>query len=151
MTPSIDPVQFPRQIWQAVSDQARRSLLRRNFCPDQSRIENLRCVHLHEECNSRYGQQVWFFEAVGIDPVGRRHLLYGVLELSIQYGLLEPSQTELFEDIDQRQNFLRREVHRSEDTVWKHRSTRFWMRTACLAIAVVSAMWLTTLAMYLGS
>ncbi len=150
MTPSIDPVQFPRQIWQAVSEQARRCLLRRDFCPDQSRVENLRCVHLQNESEGRYGQQVWFFEATGIDTVGRRHMLYGAIELSIQYGLLEPSQTALFEDIEQRQKFLRQEVLIAESTAWKSRSTNFWVRTTCLAVIVVSAMWLTMLALYIS-
>ncbi len=149
MTPSIDPVQFPRQIWQAVSDQARRSLIRKEFCPDQSRIENLRCVHLSEETENRYGQQVWFFEAIGFDASGRRHLLYGALELSIEYGILEASQTALFHDIEQRQQFLRKETHEEAPGPWVSQSTQFWVRTACLSVVVLSLWWVTTLVSHL--
>jgi hypothetical protein len=150
MTPSIDPVQFPKQIWQAVSEQARKSLLRKEFCPESSRIENLRCVHLSEETESRYGKQVWFFEAVGFDSFGRRHLLYGALELSIQYGLLEASQTALFRDIEQRQQFLNKETHLQDASPWANQSTRFWVRTTCLSVVVVSLLWLSRLAEYLA-
>ncbi len=61
----------------------------REFCPDQSKIDNLRCVHFEEEIESCYGRQLWYFEAMGVDGEQKRHRLFGALEFSVQYGLLE--------------------------------------------------------------
>jgi hypothetical protein len=62
-----DKIQFSRQIWQAASEHAHRCLTRLAFCPDQSRIENLRHVHLVDESESAFGRQLWCFEAIGMD------------------------------------------------------------------------------------
>ena len=43
--------QFSREVWQAVTDQARNALLRKEFSPEESKIESLRCVFLEEEKN----------------------------------------------------------------------------------------------------
>ncbi len=119
--------------------------MRREFCAEQSRIENLRCVHFEEENESQYGKQLWYFEAIGIDPVGRRHMLYGALEFSVQFGLLEPSQTALFEESEHRQKFLDSETRNSSVGLWQHYTTRFWVKTACLGIVVTAMMWVTIL------
>ena len=141
MVPETDPIQFPRQIWQAVSDQARQCIVEKEFCPEQSRIENLRCVHFEGETETKYGIQLWYFEAVGVDPIGRRHMLYGALDFSVQYGLLIPSQTALFEDAELRQRFLKAELEITEKSVWANSTTRFWVRTACLGVVVTAMMW----------
>jgi hypothetical protein len=152
MTPSIDPVQFPRQIWQAVSNQARKTLSRKDFCPEQSRIENLRCVHLTEETDCSYGQQVWFFEAIGIDINQNRQILYGAIGLSVQYGILEVVQSALYQDIEQRQQFLLAETKLNQDSkVWSSPSTLFWVRTACAGVIAISMIWLLRLVSYLSS
>ncbi len=150
MTPEADKIQFSRQIWQAASEHAHRCLKRKEFCPEQSRIENLRCVHLVEESESLFGKQLWCFEAIGIDPVGRRHILYGVLEFSIQYGLLEASQTAMFEDSDHRESFLRIEMTESTELVYHYPYTRFWVYSAWTSIAVLSAIWIFLLLSYLN-
>lgn len=147
--PEIDPIQFPRQTWRLVSDQARRCLVKREYCDQQSRVENLRCVHFEEETDSAFGSQLWHFEALGIDPVGRRHMLYGVLDFSVQYGMLEASQTALFEDAELRQKFLDREVTSNASSSWNKATTRFWVQTACLGVVVTALMWTTILVHYL--
>jgi len=149
VTPEIDPIQFPRQTWQLVSDQARRCLMKKEFCDEQSKIENLRCVHFEEETDAAFGTQLWHFEALGIDPVGRRHMLYGILDFSVQYGLLEPSQTALFEDSELRQKFLDRDPKAKPNSSWEKTSTRFWVQTACLGVVVTALMWTTLLFHYL--
>ena len=149
MTPGTDPILFSRQTLQAVKEQARLCLLRRDFCPDRSRVESLRCVHRIEEDERQFGQQVWFFEAVGIDALNRRHMLYGMIEIAIQYGLLEPIRTAMFESDEQRQDFFRNEVRVEPQGPWAHRSTRFWVRTACVAVVVVSTMWASMVAIHL--
>jgi len=147
--PEIDPIQFPRQTWQLVSDQARRCLVKREYCDQQSRVENLRCVHFEEESDSAFGSQLWHFEALGIDPVGRRHMLYGILDFSVQYGLLEASQTALFEDSELRQKFLDRDIPASGSSAWSKATTRFWVQTACLGVVVTALMWTTILVHHL--
>ena len=150
MTPEADKIQFPRQIWQAASEHAHRCLTRREFCPEQSRIENLRCDHLVDETESLFGKQLWCFEAIGIDPVGRRHILYGVLEFSIQYGLLEASQTAMFEDSDHRETFLTSEKRDPSTLVYQYPSTRFWVFSAWTSVAVLSIIWVYCLVFHLG-
>lgn len=149
MTPETDKIQFSRQIWQAASEHAHRCLARRDFCPEQSRIENLRCVHLVDEADNSYGKQIWCFEAIGIDPIGRRHVLYGVLEFSIQYGLLEASQTAMFDDVDHRESFLHNETRPPRRLVYQYASTRFWIYSAWCSVVVLTAIWGATLVNYL--
>lgn len=149
MTPEADNIQFSRQIWQAVSEHAHRCLMRREFCPEQSRIENLRPVHFEEECDSHYGKQLWCFEAIGIDPVGRRHIMYGVLEFSIQYGLLEASQAALFEDADHREKLLNQESRTTPPIPYRYASTKFWICAAWASVAVLGLIWFATLINYL--
>ena len=149
MTPETDKIQFSRQIWQAASEHAHRCLARREFCPEQSRIENLRCHHLTDETEASYGKQIWCFEAIGIDPIGRRHVLYGVLEFSIQYGLLEASQTAMFEDVDHREGFLQNEIRPVRRIAYQYPSTRFWICSAWCSIGILSVIWAAALVNFL--
>lgn len=151
MTPEADKIQFSRQIWQAASEHAHRCLTRREFCPEQSRIENLRCVHLEDESETLFGKQLWCFEAIGIDPVGRRHILYGALEFSIQYGLLEASQTAMFEDSEHRERFLQSESQPPSKLIYKYPSTRFWVGSAWCSIIGLTAIWISLLVSYIRS
>ncbi len=151
MTPEAHKIQFSRQIWQAASEHAHRCLTRREFCPEQSRIENLRCEFLEEEVESQFGKQLWCFEAIGIDPAGRRHILHGVLEFSIQYGLLEASQTAMFEDSEHRDKFLRDQTKPASKMVYEYPSTRFWVYAAWSGVAVLSLIWVTLLVKFLVS
>ena len=144
MTPGADKIQFSRQIWQAASEHAHQSLTRIEFYPEQSRVENLRCVHLQVESDCLFGNQLWCFEAIGIDPAGRRHILYGVMEFSIQFGLLEASQTAMFEDSSHREKFLNNEMKPMSKLVYQYPSTRIWIFVAWCSIAVLSVIWITT-------
>ena len=150
MTPEAGKIQFSRQIWQAASEHAHRCLSRKEFCPEQSRIENLRCIHLVDETDCSFGKQLWCFEAIGIDPVGRRHILYGVLEFSIQYGLLEAAQTAMFEDTDHREKFLQNETRSAAKIAYQYQSTRFWVFSAWSSIALLSAVWVVILIKYIN-
>ena len=147
MTPDASFYQFSKEVWQAVNDQARHALLRKEYCPDQSRIESLRCVFFDEESESKYGHQIWFFEAHGIDPVGRRHHLYGTLEFSLQYGLLEPVRAALMDDPQQRQRFLHSITEPSRTDVWAYPSTKVWVRLTVASIVILASIWL----LYIGA
>ncbi len=142
MPPETDPIQFPRQIWQTVSDLARRCLADNSFCPEQSRIENLRCVHFESEKEAAYGNQLWYFEAIGVDAKGRRHMLYGALSFSVQYGLLEIVRSEVCEEANQRQAlFAATTKPTPQGSAWDQAVTRFWVRTACLGVLVTGLVW----------
>ncbi len=149
MKPDTSFHHFSREVWQAVNDQAMSALTRKEYSPDESRIESIRCVHLDEECDSEYGRQIWFFEASGVDPVGHRHRLYGALDFSVQYGLLEPSRAMLMSEPHHRQRFLQSVIRPSETQVWTYPSTKVWVRLTLASVIILSAIWLLTLAAYL--
>ncbi len=142
MTPDASFYQFSKEVWQAVNDQARHALLRKEYCPDQSRIESLRCVFFDEESELNFGHQIWFFEANGVDPVGRRHRLYGTLEFSVQYGLLEPVRAALRDDPQQRQRFLHSITEPPPTDVWASPSTKVWVRLTVASVVILISLWL---------
>lgn len=151
MTPEAHNTQFSRQIWQTVSEHAHGCLLRREFCLEQSRVENLRCVDFSEESDFSYGKQIWFFEAIGVDPVGRRHLLHGALEFSVQYGLLEAAQAVMFEDEEARDQFLSANPYEMTRLFPSHLSHRFWVTTVCCLFAILALVWTFALLCMLNS
>ncbi|QDV27647.1 hypothetical protein [Aureliella helgolandensis] len=146
MKPDTSFYQFSREVWQAVSDQAVCALLRKEFCPEESRVDSIRCVFLDEENESNFGRQVWFFEATAVDPVGRRHRLYGALDFSVQFGLLEPTRAMLLEDAHHRQRFLDSITQPVLSPVWFNPSTKIWVRLTIASVIILSAIWVLSLA-----
>jgi hypothetical protein len=144
--PETSFYQFSKEVWQAVNHQAKYALMRKDYCPEESRIDSLRCVFLDEESEIEYGRQVWFFEASGIDPVGRRHRLYGALDFSVQYGLLQPSKAMLADDPQHRQRLLQSLANPAESQVWANPSTKVWVRLTLASVTILSAIWMLTLA-----
>ncbi|MCC6511162.1 MAG: hypothetical protein IT423_18825 [Pirellulaceae bacterium] len=88
-----------------------------------------------------FGRQVWFFEAIGIDPVGRQHRLYGALEFSVQFGLLEPCRAALMDDPAHRQRFLHGLIEPISPDPWSAPSTRIWVRITCASVAIITSIW----------
>jgi hypothetical protein len=84
-----------------------------------------------------------------VDVAGRRHILYGVLEFSIQYGLLEASQTGMFDDIHDREIFIRRETQPAQSMAYSYTSTKFWIYAAWCSISILTAIWLAALVNHL--
>ncbi len=147
MTPDASFYQFSKEVWQAVNDQARYALSRKEYCPDQSRVESLRCVYFDEESDASFGHQIWIFEANGVDPIGRKHRLYGTLEFSVQYGLLEPVRAALMDDPQQRQRFLFSLTEPPPTNVWAYPSTKVWVRLTIASVVIMISLWL----LYLGA
>ncbi len=52
MSPDASYYQFSKEVWQAVNYQARHTLTRKEFCPEQSRVESVRCVDVEEETST---------------------------------------------------------------------------------------------------
>jgi hypothetical protein len=146
--PEADHIHISRQIWQAVTDHALRSVARNEFCPEQSRIENLRPVFFLDEEESRFGKQIWCFEALGITSTGRRHVVYGMLEFSIQYGLIEPLQSRLFEESYDRDSWIARTTTTVDASGRYSPSTRFWIWSTLISVALLTLGWLATLVRY---
>lgn len=149
MRPDASFHPFSKEIWQAVTNQARNALVRKEYDPDQSRVESVRCVYLDQETDTSFGRQVWFFEAIGIDPIGRQHRLYGALEFSVQFGLLEPCRAALMADAAHRQRFLHGLIEPAPVEPWSAPSTRVWVRLTLASVVIVASIWLLTLAAYL--
>ncbi|MFO1063768.1 MAG: hypothetical protein U0892_07875 [Pirellulales bacterium] len=105
-------------------------------------------MYLDHETDQQFGRQVWFFEAIGIDPVGRAHQLFGALEFSVEFGLLEPSRAALMDDSGHRQRFLHGLVNPVSVTPWAAPSTRIWVRLTMASVFIASSIWLLTAAAY---
>jgi hypothetical protein len=148
MTPEADPTQLSRQVWQAVSGHAVRSIAGRNLCPEQSRIENLRPVYSVDEELEHYGRQIWYFEVLGVSASGRRRVVFGVIEFSIQYGLLELSHSFLFEDASDREQCYTQLTSPIPQDPTNSASTRFWVWAAWISVAILSGGWLLALCRY---
>ncbi len=146
MTPDASFYQFSKEVWQLVNDQARQSLVRKEFSLEDARIESVRCVHLEEERETDYGRQVWFFEATASDPIGRQHRLYGALDFSVQYGLLAPMRAMLMDEPHHRQRFLQSIVHPCDTLVWVNTSTKIWVRLTLASVILLSATWMLVVA-----
>lgn len=145
MRPDASYHPFSKEIWQAVTNQARSALVRKEYCPEQSRVESVRCVYLDQETEEVFGRQVWFFEATGVDPVGRQHRLYGALEFSVQFGLLEPCRAALMADPTHRQRFLQGLIEPLPVEPWTAPSTRIWVRLTLASVVILSSIWLLKL------
>lgn len=146
MSPDASYYQFSEEVRKAVNFQARHTLVRKEFCAEQSRIESVRCVDSYEESEYHYGRQVWFFEATGVDHVGRNQRVYGALEFSVQYGLLEPARAALMDDPAHRQRFLQSIIRPTQADVWANPSTKLWVRLTIASVIILSAIWLLTVA-----
>ena len=63
--------------------------MRARFCPDRSDVVQLRCVDDQQETEHTFGNQLWYFEGVGVDEEDCRRSVFGVVEYSVQFGLHE--------------------------------------------------------------
>jgi hypothetical protein len=142
MRPDASYQPFSKEVWQSVTNHARQTLICREYCPDQSRVEALRCVFYDSETDHNFGRQVWFFEATGLDPVGRQHLLFGALEFSVEFGLLEPVRAALTADAVQRQGFLSGFPGANPPSPWQAASTHVWVRLTVASVFILTAIWL---------
>ena len=110
-----------------------RGIARARFCPDESEIVHLRCVDERPESDSSFGNQLWYFEAVGVDGELQRHSVYGVVEYSVQFGLHELVDDGVFDSETQRERFrhlYEREVHPPS---WRQPAHR-WLAVGLVAV-----------------
>lgn len=117
------------------------AVIRACFCPQRSEIMQLRCIDNHAETETHFGNQLWYFEGVGVDALDRRHAVYGVVEYSTQFGLNELVEDGVFTAEKQRQRFrslYEREIQKPD---WRHPAHRL----LAAGVIAVSAIWLSYL------
>ncbi|MFK8110913.1 MAG: hypothetical protein AB8B91_01855 [Rubripirellula sp.] len=113
-----------------------RAMVRARFCPDRSDVVQLRCVDDHPESDHTFGNQLWYFEGLGVDQDDERISVYGVVEYSLQYGLHELVEDGVFHSEHERDRFrhlYEREVHRPN---WRQPAHR-WLAAGLIAMTSV--------------
>ena len=116
---------FSEQTIRQVRQDCNRAMIRARFCPERSEVVQLRCIDDRPESETAFGNQLWYFEASGVDEHDRRHSVYGVVEYSIQFGLLELVEDGVFDSEYQRERFrhlYEREVLKPS---WRHPAHRW--------------------------
>lgn len=96
---------FPERTIKQVRSDCTRAMTRARFCADRSDVVQLRCVDDRPETESVFGNQLWFFEGLGVDQFGQRHNVFGVVEYSMQFGLHELVEDGVFDSEQQRERF----------------------------------------------
>lgn len=132
---------FSEQTIRQVRLDCRRAMTRSHFCPDRSEVVHLRCTDDVAESEHAFGSQLWYFEGMAVDGQGVRKGVYGVVEYSVQFGLLEVVEDGVFDSEYQRERFrhqYHREMHRPS---WRQPAHR-WL---VLGLTVVTVVFLAVL------
>lgn len=141
MSADTRTLRFSEQTIRQVRSDCGLAMQRARFDPDQGEIVHLRCVDDRLESDDAFGSQLWYFEGIGIDDVARRHRVFGVVEYSVQYGLLELTEDGVFDSEQQRERF--RLLYEREMRVpsWRHPAHRM----LAMGLIAVSSIWLSYL------
>ena len=138
MNGHVQVIRFSESTIRQVRLDSNRAMIRARFCPERSEILQLRCIDNRPETETEFGNQLWYFEGIGVDELDRRHTVYGVIEYSTQYGLNELVEDGVFTTENQREKFrslYEREVQRPD---WRQPAHRY----LAAGVIVVSAAWL---------
>lgn len=138
MNSHVQVVRFSEATIRQVRLDCNRAMIRARFCPERSEILQLRCIDNRVETETEFGNQLWYFEGVGVDELDRRHGVYGVVEYSTQYGLNKLVEDGVFTTENQREKFrslYEREVQRPD---WRHPAHRY----LAAGVIAVSTAWL---------
>ena len=113
-----------------------RAMVRARFCPDRSDVVQLRCIDDQPETEQAFGNQLWYFEGVGVDQQSRRHNVFGVVEYSVQFGLHELVEDGVFDSEHQLERFrhlYERELHRPS---WRQPAHR-WLAAGLILVTAI--------------
>ena len=97
--------QFSKRVLRQVRLDSGRALMRMNFSSENSEVINLRCVDDRCETDRQFGNQLWYFEGIGVDELQNRQNIFGVVEYSLQYGLQEFVEDGVFDTANERERF----------------------------------------------
>ncbi|TWU51054.1 hypothetical protein Poly51_43480 [Rubripirellula tenax] len=127
---------FPERTIRQVRLDCTRGLVRARFCPDRSELLQIRCVDDRAESDAAFGNQLWFFEGVGVDSRDQRHSVFGVVEYSLQFGLHELVEDGVFESEHQRERFRHLYEREVQQPSWSQPAHR-WLATGVIAVGSV--------------
>lgn len=134
---------FSERVLRQVRLDCSRALARSRYCPDRSEIIQLRCMDDRPELEQSFGNQLWYFEGVGVNVHQRRVSVYGVIEYSLQFGLHELVEDGVFESAGERERFRHDYERETQRPTWRQPAHR-WLAAGMVA---VTAIWLTFLLM----
>lgn len=123
---------FPERTIQQVRLDSGRAMARARFCPDRSDVAHLRCVDDRPESDAIFGNQLWYFEGIGVDEDDRRQSVFGVVEYSIQFGLHELVEDGVF-DTEYERERVRQIYDGARRMVWSHPAHR-WLAAALILV-----------------
>ena len=147
MQPELSQQEFPERTLRQVAADARRALVRAGWCPERSRVDRLRCGDDVVETELEFGRQLWLFEAQAVDACHDRPnaLVFGAVEYSVQFALMEAVDLGVFDSDAQRLRFVA--VYQGVDSrpSWRWQILR-WSVIGCFVTTM-----LTVLVFYLYS
>lgn len=140
--------QFSDRVLRQVRLDSGRAVERARFCLESSEIINLRCVDDRGETERQFGNQLWYFEGIGVDESADRRNIHGVVEYSIQFGVQEIVEDGVFDTPGERERFrslYNREVNAPS---WRQPANRFLLAaliamSAAVLLSIVLRAWLT--------
>jgi hypothetical protein len=148
--PQVDPIQFSKKTWQTVTGHALKELAFRESQDNNSRIENLRPFFFEEETEVNYGRQVWCFESMTRQNSRDRKIEYGVMEFSIEYGLIELIQCRWFPEEQHRELWIAQRLDPTSDGPSCCSMTKIWVYLAVLGVLFLALGWLVSLLRFLN-
>lgn len=128
---------FAERVIRQVRSDSSRAMLRARYCHERSEILHLRCVDDQPERSSEFGTQLWYFEGMGVDEYDSRHLVYGVMEYSVQYGLQELVDDGVFESEQERDRFRSLYQRDARRPSW-HQPAHRWLVAAMISVAAMT-------------
>ncbi|MFN5395228.1 MAG: hypothetical protein ACK5EO_15110 [Planctomycetota bacterium] len=150
MRHQVEHIQFPKKTWQAVTEHALRELSFRESEESASRIENLRPYHFEEETESKYGRQIWCFESMTCQSPSDRRIECGVLEFSIESGLLELIDCHWFSSGSQRDQWIGQRLDPPAEVASSCMLTKVWVYLAILGVMFLAIGWTISLLRFLN-
>lgn len=114
-----------------------RAVVRARFCPERSEVFQLHCIDDRAESDEAFGHQLWYFEGVGVDQERHRQNLFGVVEYSVQFGLLELVEDGVFESQDQRNRYRQLYEREFSRPSWRQPAHR-WLVAGFIAVAALT-------------
>ncbi|MFM8573667.1 MAG: hypothetical protein ACKOAU_18885 [Pirellula sp.] len=150
MRPQVEHIQFPKKTWQTVTEHALRELAFRESHNSASRIENLRPCDFAEETEDSYGRQIWCFESMTRLGSNERRVEFGVLEFSIEYGLIELVQCRWFANDKLRDQWISDRLDPPGRAASGRSMTKVWVYLAILGVLSLAIGWTISLFQFLN-
>jgi hypothetical protein len=137
MTPHAGHFKHPEQTMLRVAADMRRAVLRSEYCSERSRLTPPRCVDMQDESDAQFGRQLWYFEGEAIDASERRMRVYGALEYSIEFGIVELVEDGIFDAASERERFRDLYFNQTLGPTWNAPVHR-WFAAGILLVSIVT-------------